>query len=75
MVAYYQWDAYAGAQLNAVIDEIKARGEPLAFKDFATEPVPYEENAVVLYRQAGDLLPWKSALALPSLFARAAACN
>lgn len=50
------WGWSAERELQAVVDEIRARGEPLAWKDFAPAPVPDEQNAVVLYRKANAVL-------------------
>ena len=46
------WGYSAGARLQAIVDDIRSRGEPLAWKDFATPPIPDEDNAVELYKQA-----------------------
>jgi hypothetical protein len=46
------WGRYAESQLQAVRDEIAARGEPLEWSDLAPPPVPDEQNAAVLYRKA-----------------------
>jgi len=48
------WGAYAEAQLQAEIDAIAARGEPLRWADLAGEPVADEENAACFYRLAAQ---------------------
>jgi hypothetical protein len=50
------WHRVADQRLQAAIDKIKAAGEPLYPEDFNTPPIPYEDNAAVLYRQAAELL-------------------
>jgi hypothetical protein len=48
------WSAYSHRKLSEVVDPILARGEPLAWSDFATDPIPDDQNAAVLYKQAID---------------------
>jgi hypothetical protein len=50
------WHRVADQRLQAAIDKIKAAGEPLYPEDFNTPPIPDEDNAAVLYRQAAELL-------------------
>ena len=51
-VARWQWGRHADKALQAEIDAIRARGEPLAWINFRPEPIPDEENAAEVYRQA-----------------------
>ena len=44
----------AEQRLQEVIDDIRQRGEPLAWDEFPNTPVPDQENAALLYRRAID---------------------
>lgn len=46
------WGHYADSQIQAEIDAIRARGEPLLAKDFIPSPIPDEQNAAELYKRA-----------------------
>ncbi len=46
------WGAHADRVLREQIDIIRARGEPLAWKDLAPPPIPDADNAAELYKQA-----------------------
>ncbi len=48
------WGAHAEAKLQAEIDAIAARGEPLRWADLAPEPLAAEDNAAVFYRLAAQ---------------------
>ena len=48
------WGSSAGADFDAAVEAIRARGEPLAWKDFAPKPVADEDNAADLYRRAAN---------------------
>ncbi|MDP6633324.1 MAG: hypothetical protein QGG42_00315 [Phycisphaerae bacterium] len=52
IVAGIWWSAYSHRKFNEAVDPIIARGEPLAWSDFATDPIPDDQNAAILYRQA-----------------------
>ena len=43
------WSAYSHEKFNEAVDPVLARGEPLVWSDFATEPVPDDQNGVILY--------------------------
>ncbi len=48
----YLWRDYQlGRQLQAEIDAIRRRGEPLTLLEAAPKPVPDDQNAAVLYQQ------------------------
>ena len=47
------WGGSAETSFEDAAKAIVARGEPLAWKDFAVKPVPDEDNAVELYERAG----------------------
>ncbi|MCP4375610.1 MAG: hypothetical protein GY794_05485, partial [bacterium] len=49
------WSAYSHRKFNEAVDPIIARGEPLAWSDFATDPIPDDQNAAVLYQQAAEI--------------------
>ena len=54
------WCWSAQRKLDAVLDELRQRGEPLTLAEMAPPEIPDEENAAVLYGQACaqlDLLP------------------
>ena len=57
VVARRQWGRHADKVLQAEIDAIRARGEPLDWLAFRSEPIPDEENAGELYRQAWAIAP------------------
>ena len=46
------WKLHADYQLRQVLDQIAARGEPIHLAGFASKPIPDEENAAELYREA-----------------------
>lgn len=46
------WGQVADARLQATIEQIQARGEPILPEDFATEPVADEDNAAYYLRAA-----------------------
>jgi hypothetical protein len=48
------WSAYSHRKFREVVDSIIARGEPLVWSDFATAPIPDDQNAAILYKQAVD---------------------
>ncbi|MDP6545984.1 MAG: hypothetical protein QGH60_18545 [Phycisphaerae bacterium] len=48
------WSAYSHRKFREAVDPIIARGEPLAWSDFATDPIPDDQNAAILYKQAMD---------------------
>jgi len=52
IVAGISWSAYSHRKFQEVVDPIIARGEPLAWSDFATDPIPDDENAAILYKKA-----------------------
>jgi len=54
IAAVVSWSAYSHRKFREAVDPILARGEPLAWSDFATVPIPDEQNAAVLYQQAID---------------------
>ncbi len=64
VVARRRWGRHADKVLQAEIDAIRARGEPLDWLDFRPEPIYDEENAAELYGQA-----WAIALLDPALAA------
>ena len=64
VVARWQWGKHADKVLQAEIDAIRARGEPLDWLEFKPKPIPDEENAAELYRKA-----WAIALLDPALAA------
>ncbi len=43
---------WADSKLQAELDAIAARGEPIRWADLARPPIPDEQNAAVLYREA-----------------------
>jgi len=56
-------DIYANSLLQRELDAITARGEPVRWEDLAGSPVPDEQNAAWLYKQAGEkyqaeIRPW-----------------
>ncbi|KPK84709.1 MAG: hypothetical protein AMJ81_04955 [Phycisphaerae bacterium SM23_33] len=58
-VLYWLWcDHRANSTLQAELDAVKAAGDPIDFHDLAAQPIPDEENAAELYKQAvaGPLL-------------------
>ena len=57
------WGRYAEAELQGVIDGIRARGEPLEWHEFAGPPVAPDQDATPLYREA-----WRSLQALDREF-------
>lgn len=46
---FLAWKYEANRRLQAEIDEVHARGEPILVEDFAVDPVPDELNAAVTY--------------------------
>ena len=48
------WWSYSHKLYNEAVDPVIARGEPLAWSDFASDSIPDNENAAVLYEQVGD---------------------
>jgi len=52
IVVGLSWSAYSHRKFREVLDPIIARGEPLAWSDFAADPIPDDQNAAVLYQQA-----------------------
>ncbi len=46
------WSAYSHEKFNEAVDSIIASGQPLAWSDFAIEPVPDDQNAAILYTRA-----------------------
>ncbi len=55
--AYVVTNARAGRALEAELQAIRQRGEPLTLAEAAPPPVPEEENAAPLYRRAFERLP------------------
>jgi hypothetical protein len=51
-VVRWVWGSYADRRLREQIEEYRAAGEPVLVQDFQAPPVPDEQNAAVLYRQA-----------------------
>ena len=49
------WGYSAERELEAVVSQIEARGEPLAWADLAPEPIPDDDNAVLLYAKAAEV--------------------
>lgn len=49
------WGHVAEGRLQAKIAEYRAAGQPVLIDDFATEPVPDEENGAYFLRQAASL--------------------
>jgi hypothetical protein len=43
-------------EIDRRLAEIRARGEPVMLEDLKSEPVPYEENAGVVYGRAANVL-------------------
>ena len=41
-----------GPEVQARLDALRARGEPVTLDDLTPEPIPSEENAATIYRQA-----------------------
>ncbi len=56
MAARVWWGIHADAVLEGVLDEIRARGEPVTAAEMARKPVPEERIAAVLYQRADTLL-------------------
>lgn len=56
LLAYLAWDARAGRLLQEEIDAIRAAGEPLRWSEVVSPPVPDEENAALIYREAFAIL-------------------
>lgn len=52
IAAMIWWSAYSHAKFEEAVAPIITRGEPLAWSDFATDPIPDDRNAAVLYKQA-----------------------
>ncbi len=50
------WGVEAQRRLDAMIDELHAQGQRVLLRDFATEPVPPEENAATLLLEAARKL-------------------
>lgn len=51
------WSARAGSRLTAMIEALKAKGEPVTIEAIAPKPIPEEQNAYVDVRRAIALLP------------------
>ena len=51
---WWGWSAYG--RLQAEIDRLIAAGEPIRAEDFYSPPVPDEENAAVMLREAAGIL-------------------
>jgi hypothetical protein len=61
--ARWWWGRRAHQRLQAEIQLIRDRGEPVALAELTSEPVPDDENAVVLYAKAvGELAFWQPAV-------------
>lgn len=54
-IAWVVWAVLGTSALRREVEAIRARGEPLAWADLASEPVPDEQNAAELYRKAGEI--------------------
>ena len=54
IAAVIWWSAYSHRVFDEVVNPIIARGEPLAWSDFATDPIPDDQNAAILYKRAID---------------------
>ncbi|MBT3200760.1 MAG: hypothetical protein HN350_12680 [Phycisphaerales bacterium] len=54
IVAIVCWSSYSHRKFRQAVDPIIAREEPLAWSDFATDPIPDDQNAAILYKQALD---------------------
>ncbi|MCY2924566.1 MAG: hypothetical protein NT031_03870 [Planctomycetota bacterium] len=53
---WFGWGYVGQSRLNKLLAEIRSRGEPVEWKDFAEAPVPDGQNAVPLYQKASDML-------------------
>lgn len=51
-VIRWRWGVYAENAFNREIERYRALGQPIDLEDFETPPVPDDQNAVVLIRQA-----------------------
>ena len=49
------WSGYSHRKFNEAIAPVIGRGEPLIWSDFATDPIPDDDNAAVLYAQAIEM--------------------
>jgi len=45
------WSAHSHKKFQEAVDPIVAAGEPLAWSDLASDPVPDDQNAAILYMQ------------------------
>src|SRR5437867_1533236 len=57
LVAHVVTNVRAGRALEAELQTIRDRGEPLTLREGAPPPVPDDQNAAPLYKQAFRLLP------------------
>ena len=51
---WFTWGYVGQRRLDALIAEIRSRGEPVEWKDFAEAPGPAEQDALPLYWEAHD---------------------
>ncbi len=52
------WWSYSHKLYNQAVDPVIARGEPLAWSDFAVAPIPDDQNAAILYQQGMESFPF-----------------
>lgn len=55
LAARIWWGYYADGKLQAILDEIAARGEPIEWADLKPAPVSDDKNAAILYRKAAEI--------------------
>ncbi len=55
IAAFNIWSYSLDRQLQAELDDIAARGEPIYWADLQPEPVPDDQNAALLYKQLADI--------------------
>jgi hypothetical protein len=55
-ILWITWSTMASRRLQARVDAIRARHEPLYSEDFATEPVAKDQNAALCYQAAATAL-------------------
>ena len=55
LIARIWWGYHADRKLQEVLSRIAARGEPIRWAELAPQPVPDDQNAALLYKQAAKI--------------------